>query len=173
MFCHGGAQKICCESMETAGPSTKEPNSLNIRPNTTEAPKATTYASQISTTTKQIVNLSTLITTNSPIKNSKIGLSEATYKNDKLSEKNSERSDNAKAYAVKTAKIDEDGELKYQPHASGGYAVSQKFDKLTESDIINKKEVVQQYLLEQIKKGWPYDDQFFRPSSKTYFAFNN
>lgn len=181
MFCHGNVQKTCCESIETVG-TTKEPNSLNIRPNSTESPKATTNnqtttSSVTSKTTesKPSVTLSTLITTQStaepqPIQNNKtgkIGLSEATYKNEQSADKNPTKQTNPKIFASKTANFDDDGKpVKYRPHASGGYAVSQTINKLSDSDHVNKKEIVQQYLLEQIKQGWPYDEKFFRPESK-------
>lgn len=171
MFCHGAEQKVCCESIEPAG-TTRAPNSLNIRPDLTETSKPTSQETTIKSSSSATTapetksSLSTLLTTKSPstqgtTKSAKIGLSEATYKNEKTSNKN------PKVFASKTAKFDDDGKpIKYEPHVSGGYAVSQTFDKNASAKHADKKEIVQQYLLEQIKKGWPYNEQFFRPESK-------
>lgn len=47
----------------------------------------------------------------------------------------------------------------YKPHPSGGYAV-RKIKKNHRRP--EQKLLAQQYLLEQIKNGWPYDEKFYR-----------
>jgi hypothetical protein len=169
MFCHGDTKKTCCESIENVGPTTKEPNSLNIRPDSTESVKTDQTTQSTSTTTKEAkIDLSTLITTIAPIKSnktSKIGISEATHKNDEKLSNRPAKQGNPKAFASKTSHFDDNGKPVYKPHAAGGYAVSKPLDKATTPSHTDKKEIVQQYLLEQIKQGWPYDEKFFRPGS--------
>jgi hypothetical protein len=171
MFCHGDSdKKICCEPIETVGTTTTkkaETNSINIRPNSTESPKVTTSkVDSKPTTTIEIKSVADLVTTKpstqGTIKSAKIGLSEASYK--KNTDEKPSKEAGPKAHASKTAVFDENNKpIKYEPHASGGYAVSQTIDKLSDASKANKKEIVQQYLLEQIKQGWPYSESFFRP----------
>lgn len=170
MLCHGESKKICCESVENVGPATKEPNSLNIRPSSDESIKTTDQTTQsTSTTTEEAkISLSTLITTKASTV--KIGISEATYRNGEVKSANStSKQSKPKAFSSKTTNFDDSRKPIYKPHEAGGYAVSKikTVDKVaaTQEDI-TKKEIVQQYLLDQIKQGWPYDEKFFRPGSK-------
>ena len=55
--------------------------------------------------------------------------------------------------------------LEYKPHASGGYAV-QKL-KNSRKRPPEARLLAQQYLLEQIKNGWPYDEKFYRTPNDT------
>lgn len=89
----------------------------------------------------------------------------------------------AKAAAVKTfidvnnADAESDaGQIEYKPHNQGGYAVSRNTDKLQELvhdkkaiEAKSQKLVAQQFLLDQIKAGWPYDEKFYRSESKLKF----
>uniref|UniRef100_A0A915CQP9 Uncharacterized protein n=1 Tax=Ditylenchus dipsaci TaxID=166011 RepID=A0A915CQP9_9BILA len=72
----------------------------------------------------------------------------------------------AKAQAVRT-QVDQQQQLEtdieYKPHNQGGYAISRKLDKInSKKPSADHKLFAQQYLLEQIKNGWPYDEKFYR-----------
>lgn len=175
MTCYGSGQKICCEFVEMVG-TTKKPaptNSINIQPNSTESPKTTETDTKSTTVeTKTITDLSVLLTTNIPpieaSKGTKLGLSEAVYKNYTSEGPPPAKETSPKALASKTIVLDENTKpVNYQPHTAGGYAISQTIDRLSAADRADRKEIVQHYLLDQIKKGWPYDEAFYRPTSKS------
>lgn len=51
--------------------------------------------------------------------------------------------------------------LNYSPHSSGGYAVSRSFAAKTEK-VDNSKHLAREFLMEQIRNGWPYAERFYR-----------
>jgi len=160
MTCYGNEKKICCESIGTIeGEKKSTTNIINIRPNTTQSIQTTTSQS-----TTKTVNTST--TKKSVDKADKIGISEAVYKKQPSpsSDKIPTKEEKPKVFASKIATFDDNAKpIKYKPHNSGGYAVSQNIKN--DAGQIDKKEIVQQYLLEQIKQGWPYDEKFYRPEN--------
>jgi len=81
----------------------------------------------------------------------------------------------AKAQSVRTSQVntaanEQEGSLdeevdtiNYKPHNQGGYAVSRKLQKINSKNTDpNHKIIAQQYLLDQIKNGWPYEERFYR-----------
>ncbi|CEF60240.1 Cysteine-rich repeat-containing protein [Strongyloides ratti] len=63
----------------------------------------------------------------------------------------------SKIHSSKNIKTSYDA-IKLEPHFMGGY---QKVEQ--EEDKNNKRIIVQKFLMDQIKKGWPYEDQFYWP----------
>lgn len=59
-------------------------------------------------------------------------------------------------------------DLEYKPHSAGGYTSQPGLGRAEPAQ--PRKEMVQHYLLEQIKQGWPYDEKFYRPESKPSLA---
>uniref|UniRef100_A0AC34Q2C5 Uncharacterized protein n=1 Tax=Panagrolaimus sp. JU765 TaxID=591449 RepID=A0AC34Q2C5_9BILA len=57
--------------------------------------------------------------------------------------------------------------VEYQPHTQGGYAISRKLEKINSPKISSteRKSIAQQYIVEQIRQGWPYDEKFYRPEN--------
>ncbi len=85
----------------------------------------------------------------------------------------------SKAHAVKTkaeeriVKTTEGANqeiIEYKPHNQGGYSVSRnnKPEKTNSRgpDDADRKLMAQQFLIDQIKGGWPYDEKFYRAASK-------
>lgn len=77
----------------------------------------------------------------------------------------------SKAQAVRTEvgpiskKEDEEQEIEYKPHNQGGYAVSRdKLNKINarKASTASQKLIAQQFLISQIRNGWPYDERFYR-----------
>ena len=57
--------------------------------------------------------------------------------------------------------------VEYQPHSQGGYAISRKLEKINSRALSpERKSLAQQYIVEQIRQGWPYDEKFYRPESE-------
>lgn len=53
--------------------------------------------------------------------------------------------------------------IRYTPHNAGGYAVSRTLSKKTDhSSTPNARDLVREYLLKQIQRGWPYGEEFYR-----------
>jgi len=64
----------------------------------------------------------------------------------------------------------EDQELEYKPHNQGGYAVSRdKLKKINsrKTGAASQKLIAQQFLISQIRNGWPYDEKFYRTEGVT------
>lgn len=53
--------------------------------------------------------------------------------------------------------------VEFKPHPGGGYAVKKIENKRKRP--AEARLLAQQYLLEQIKNGWPYDEKFYRTSN--------
>lgn len=84
-------------------------------------------------------------------------------------------SENSKRTTLKTTSAAtqsaEDESIIYQPHSQGGYAVSKNLLKINSRKNSEQKLIAQQFLLQQIKEGWPYDEKFYRSDSKSYIYF--
>lgn len=61
---------------------------------------------------------------------------------------------------------DEIETVRYKPHSAGGYAVSKAFSSKTSRAPNDLRALARKYLLEQIKRGWPYSDEFYRSDCK-------
>lgn len=60
-----------------------------------------------------------------------------------------------------------DNSVEYKPHNSGGYAFSRKLEKInSRAQNPQQKALAQQFLVDQIREGWPYNEKFYRPESK-------
>ncbi|OZC05014.1 hypothetical protein X798_08007 [Onchocerca flexuosa] len=64
----------------------------------------------------------------------------------------------------------EDGNVmnRYKPHNAGGYAVSQAFSSKIRRAPNDLRALAREYLLEHIRRGWPYSDEFYRTYSEFY-----
>jgi len=64
--------------------------------------------------------------------------------------------------------------VEYQRHNQGGYAISRKLEKIN-SKVLSpeRKNLAQQYIVEQIRQGWPYDEKFYRPESERLAVLKN
>ncbi|CAD5215884.1 unnamed protein product [Bursaphelenchus okinawaensis] len=128
-------KKICCENSDTA---TEPANSV------TETSTATT------TTTVS----TTKITTTAPTTTS------TTSTTTKKTTPTTDSQQPVRIHAVKTATK----EPSYKQHPNGGYSLNDRpANKLNQE--VRKQELVQHYLLEEIKRGWPYDDRYYRPEN--------
>jgi len=87
----------------------------------------------------------------------------------------------SKAQAVRTEvgpiskKEDEEQEIEYKPHNQGGYAVSRdKLNKINarKTSTATQKLIAQQFLISQIRSGWPYDERFYRGTEGTTSGHN-
>uniref|UniRef100_A0A914CJL3 Secreted protein n=1 Tax=Acrobeloides nanus TaxID=290746 RepID=A0A914CJL3_9BILA len=67
--------------------------------------------------------------------------------------------------AQPNTKTNEESIMEFKPHNSGGYAV--KKIKNNRKRPPESRLLAQQYLLEQIKNGWPYDEKFYRTAHDT------
>ena len=78
----------------------------------------------------------------------------------------------SRAFGIQTNVETNEGEnagdfVEYKPHNSGGYAFSRKLEKINaRAQNPNQKALAQQFLVEQIRQGWPYNEKFYRPESK-------
>lgn len=61
----------------------------------------------------------------------------------------------------------------YKPHIQSGYAVSKtNLIKINSKKTVpDQKLIAQQYLLEQIKDGWPYNEKYYRSDGKLILIF--
>ncbi|VDO37946.1 unnamed protein product, partial [Brugia timori] len=58
--------------------------------------------------------------------------------------------------------------IRYKPHNAGGYAVSQAFSSKIRRAPNDLRALAREYLLEHIRRGWPYSDEFYRSYSEFY-----
>uniref|UniRef100_A0A7E4ZY12 EGF-like domain-containing protein n=1 Tax=Panagrellus redivivus TaxID=6233 RepID=A0A7E4ZY12_PANRE len=61
-----------------------------------------------------------------------------------------------------------EGSVEYRPHNQGGYAISRKLEKINSKAAPSKAERkarVQEFLMNQIRQGWPYDEKFYHPDT--------
>lgn len=61
------------------------------------------------------------------------------------------------------------GTVRYKPHNAGGYAVSRAFSSKVRRAPNDLRALAREYLLEHLRRGWPYNDEFYR----TYRKFRN
>ncbi|KAL3981719.1 hypothetical protein ACH3XW_44215 [Acanthocheilonema viteae] len=52
--------------------------------------------------------------------------------------------------------------IRYKPHNAGGYAISQAFSSKVRRAPNDLRALAREYLLEHIRRGWPYSDGFYR-----------
>uniref|UniRef100_A0A914Y8X4 Uncharacterized protein n=1 Tax=Panagrolaimus superbus TaxID=310955 RepID=A0A914Y8X4_9BILA len=77
----------------------------------------------------------------------------------------------ARAFGIQTNPEENESEstgdfVEYKPHNSGGYAFSRKLEKINaRAQNPNQKALAQQFLVEQIREGWPYNEKFYRPET--------
>ncbi|KAI6201051.1 hypothetical protein M3Y96_00800200 [Aphelenchoides besseyi] len=155
MFCYGDTQKICCESIDFAVSSFPSNHTVE-----TETGKSSEILTTITDSQSSVPSASTNETDASTLAPTPVHqLAESSYKQPIKELKISGKQLISKALASKNAEFRKP--LEYQPHNSGGYAISRPFDA-KDPGRLEKKEIVQQYLLEQIKQGWPYDEKFYR-----------
>uniref|UniRef100_A0A915PDK8 Uncharacterized protein n=1 Tax=Setaria digitata TaxID=48799 RepID=A0A915PDK8_9BILA len=57
------------------------------------------------------------------------------------------------------------GTIRYKPHNAGGYAISQSFSSKIRRAPNDLRALAREYLLEHIRRGWPYSDEFYRSYS--------
>ncbi|VIO86178.1 Uncharacterized protein BM_BM10902 [Brugia malayi] len=57
--------------------------------------------------------------------------------------------------------------IRYKPHNAGGYAVSQAFSSKIRRAPNDLRALAREYLLEHIRRGWPYSDEFYRSYTPT------
>lgn len=53
------------------------------------------------------------------------------------------------------------GTIRYKPHSAGGYAVSRAYSSDVHHAPDNLRALAREYLLEHIRRGWPYSDEFY------------
>lgn len=58
--------------------------------------------------------------------------------------------------------------IRYKPHDAGGYAVSRVFSSKIRRAPNDLRALAREYLLEHIRRGWPYSDEFYRSDSEFY-----
>ncbi|CAG9537147.1 unnamed protein product [Cercopithifilaria johnstoni] len=64
---------------------------------------------------------------------------------------------------------DEIETIRYKPHNAGGYAISRAFSSKVHRAPNDLRALAREYLLEHIRRGWPYSDEFYR----TYTQFES
>ncbi|VDM95887.1 unnamed protein product [Thelazia callipaeda] len=52
--------------------------------------------------------------------------------------------------------------IRYKPHSAGGYSISRALSTKTHQLPENLKAFARDYLLEHIRRGWPYSEEFYR-----------
>ncbi|VDK82745.1 unnamed protein product [Litomosoides sigmodontis] len=62
---------------------------------------------------------------------------------------------------------DKIGTIRYKPHNAGGYAVSRVFTPEVHRAPDNLRALAREYLLEHIRRGWPYSDEFYSTQSES------
>lgn len=73
-----------------------------------------------------------------------------------------------KAFGVRTnVHVNKDRGIEYEPHTQGGYAISRQIERPVHRPISPERRAqAQEFIMEQIRQGWPYDEKFYRPESK-------
>ncbi|KAK0396865.1 hypothetical protein QR680_001890 [Steinernema hermaphroditum] len=80
-----------------------------------------------------------------------------------------EQTEKPRAQGIPTAH-EKDSQFEYKPHSSGGYALSEKTITTRPPLQGNAKKIARKFLIDQIKRGWPYDDSFYRPNEEVEFV---
>lgn len=68
------------------------------------------------------------------------------------------------------SKVDSDDIFRYRPHSAGGYVLekqvrvdqSKEIRRSPASPVVDQRLIAQDYLLEQIRNGWPYHERYYR-----------
>ncbi|CAD5221851.1 unnamed protein product [Bursaphelenchus xylophilus] len=137
MYCYGEKAKICCENGSAA--AVEPANSIAEESTSTSTTSTSTPTSTQTTQTPTTTRTST-------------AAAPATLST------TSDPQQPVRIHAVRTATK----EPTYKQHPNGGYSINSQPRINQEAE---KKEIAQHYLLEQIKRGWPYDDRYYRPEN--------
>uniref|UniRef100_A0A158Q7H1 Uncharacterized protein n=1 Tax=Elaeophora elaphi TaxID=1147741 RepID=A0A158Q7H1_9BILA len=119
-------------------------------------------ASQTITTTSTPTTTTTATTTSTA---TVVTITSTTSKSQLFRESN----DQSLSSTPEESQKDEIETIRYKPHNAGGYAVSRAFSSKIRRAPSDLRALARKYLLEHIRRGWPYSDEFYR----TYTPFES
>uniref|UniRef100_A0A1I8AH45 Secreted protein n=1 Tax=Steinernema glaseri TaxID=37863 RepID=A0A1I8AH45_9BILA len=83
-----------------------------------------------------------------------------------------EEHEKPRAQGIQTAQDNQikEQQFEYKPHSSGGYAIAEKATTKRPPLHADAKKIARKFLIDQIKRGWPYDDSFYHPNEDVEFV---